>query len=175
MNVLQLVNELDKQVLSGDILGAFDRFFAEECVTFSGPEDKTTNKTEKRQMLQRFLDSMTGAKRIEHLGTKVDGDAVTFSEFVFDFHDAHGNNHHWHEVLRRVWRDGKVVEEQYYTNLPKENPMLEKKAKAAKPAAEKAAKPAAKKAAEKPAKPAAEKAAKPAAEKKPAAGVSKKK
>jgi hypothetical protein len=67
---------------------------------------------------------MVRTNRIERLKARVDGD-VSLSEFVFDFTDRAGKNHLWHEVIRRVWRDGKVVEEKYYLDLHHDNPLSE--------------------------------------------------
>jgi ketosteroid isomerase-like protein len=124
MSVKKLLEALDTQIVSGDILGAFDQFFAEDCVTMSNENDKTSSKAQKHQGLQWFFDGMVRTNRIERLKARVDGD-VSLSEFVFDFTDRAGKNHLWHEVIRRVWRDGKVVEEKYYLDLHNENPLSE--------------------------------------------------
>jgi ketosteroid isomerase-like protein len=124
MSVKKLLEALDTQIVSGDILGAFDQFFAEDCVTMSNENDKTSSKAQKHQGLQWFFDGMVRTNRIERLKARVDGD-VSLSEFVFDFTDRAGKNHLWHEVIRRVWRDGKVVEEKYYLDLHHDNPLSE--------------------------------------------------
>ncbi|MEZ4943737.1 MAG: hypothetical protein R3D58_22910, partial [Saprospiraceae bacterium] len=41
------------------------------------------------------------------------GDSVTESQFVFDFVNKQGQPLVYQEVIRRAWKDGKVVEEQY--------------------------------------------------------------
>ena len=141
MNLKQLVEAMDTQVLTGDIIGAFDQFAADNCVTLSGPNDMTNDKSQKLEVLGWFVQSMARTNRIERLATEIkEKDGLTLSEYIFEFTDHNGRNFNWHEVISRKWEDGKVVEEKYYTNLPVENPLTAKKAVAAKaPAATKAA------------------------------------
>jgi hypothetical protein len=42
------------------------------------------------------------------------GDNVSFSEFTFDFDMKDNSKILWHEVIRRIWKDGKVIEESYF-------------------------------------------------------------
>jgi len=50
---------------------------------------------------------------IHHHHSVSNGD-VSMSEYTFDFDMKDGSKILWHEVLRRVWSNGKVVEEQYF-------------------------------------------------------------
>lgn len=174
MTLNQLVDALDAQVVKGDIIAAFDQFAADNCVTFSTPEDKTTSKAQKLEALRGFFGNIGSVNRIERLASKV-GKSATESQFVFDFTDKFGNHLVYNEVIRRNWKGDKVVEEQYLmgTSLQSEKaaaaPKKAATAKKAEPAAAK--KPVAKKAAEPVAdqKPATKKSAEPVAAKTPAA------
>lgn len=152
MTLNQLVDALDAQVVKGDIIAAFDKFAADNCVTFSTPENKTSSKAQKMEALRWFFDNVAAVNRIERLAAKA-GKNTTDSQFVFDFTDKHGNRLIYNEVIRRNWKGDKVVEEQYLMDATLEN---EKPAAAVKPAVSKKATPAAGKKAE------------PAADKKPA-------
>ncbi|MCW5924063.1 MAG: hypothetical protein KIS77_17205 [Saprospiraceae bacterium] len=169
MTLNQLVDALDAQIVKGDIIAAFDQFAADNCVTFSTSADKTQNKAQKAEALRWFFDSLASVNRIERIASKV-GKNATDSQFVFDFTDKLGNHLVFNEVIRRTWKDGKVVEEQYLmgATIQDEKPAAQPAAKKAEPVADK--KPAAKKAAEPKAdkKPAAKTAAEPVAAKKPA-------
>ncbi len=131
MTVKQLVEALDAEVLKGNIAQAFERFAAEDCVTWSNPTQKTTSKAQKLEILGWFFQNIASINRIERPAVQVDGD-VTLSQFVFDFTNRQGENLVYEEVIRRVWKDGQVVEEQYLLNQTLET---EKK-----PAAKKATK-----------------------------------
>ena len=39
---------------------------------------------------------------------------VSFAEFTFNFDMKDDSNILWHEILRTVWQNGQVVEEQYF-------------------------------------------------------------
>jgi len=171
MTLNQLVDALDAQVVKGDIVAAFDQFAADNCVTLSIPEDKTTSKAQKLEALRWFFNNVASVNRIERLASKV-GKNTTDSQFVFDFTDKSGNQLVYNEVIRRTWKGDKMVEEQYFmgATLQNEKPAAAAKkpvaTKKAEPVADK--KPATKKSAEPVAaqKPAAKKSAEPAAEKK---------
>lgn len=112
MKLQQLVEALDAQILKGDIVGAFDAFAADNCVTLSNPHDKTQTKAEKLEILRWFFQNIATVNRIERLATQV-GDTTTDSQFVFDFTNRQGESLVFNEVIRRTWKNGKVVEEQY--------------------------------------------------------------
>ena len=44
------------------------------------------------------------------------GENVTMSEFTFDFDMKDGSKILWHEILRRIWKNGKIVQESYFLN-----------------------------------------------------------
>lgn len=130
MKLQQQLESLDARILAGDILGAFDEFFADTCITHSNPQDITYSKAQKAEALRWFFSNISSFNRIERLASQVDA-TETRSQFVFDFTNRQGQPMVFSEVIRRVWQDGKVVEEQYLLNesLPTQP------AKAAAPAA----------------------------------------
>lgn len=158
MKLQQLAEALDAQILKGDIVGAFETFAAENCVTKSNPQDITNTKSQKLEILGWFFSNIAATNRIERLAFQV-GDNTSESQFVFEFVTKQGQPLVYNEVIRRTWADGKVVEEQYLLNQTITAP---KKAAAIKPS-KKAAAPEVQPAAAKPAVAAAPKAAKPVA------------
>ena len=147
MKLQQLVDALDAQITKGDILGAFEAFAADDCVTLSNEADKTYSKAQKAEALRWFLSHVATTNRIERFAVQVLNDTTTDSQFVFDFIDHYGRPMVYNEVIRRTWNNGKVTEERY---------MMGQTIEVAKPAAAKKATATAKKSAE------------PAADKKPA-------
>ena len=113
MNLNQLVEAVDAQVLTGDIINAFDQFAAENCTTLSTPQDKTHTKAQKLEVLRWFFDNVASINRIERPAFVVKGDNQTESQFVFDFTNRQGNPMVFSEVIRRTWAKGKIVEELY--------------------------------------------------------------
>ena len=159
MTLQQLLDTVDAQVVKGDIITAFDAFAADNCVTLSTPADKTNSKAEKLDALRWFFNNIASVNRIERLAAKA-GKDNTDSQFVFDFTDKFGNHLVYNEVIRRTWKNGKIVEEQYLMNSIIEDA---KPAATKKTAATKKAEPVADR------KPATKKSAEPAAAQKPAA------
>ncbi|MBU6340485.1 MAG: DUF4332 domain-containing protein [Bacteroidetes bacterium] len=112
MELKQLLEAVDNQVLAGDIIGAFDQFAADHCITMSTPQDKTSSKAQKMDALRWFFENIESINRIERTATQIIGN-VTESEFVFDFTARQGNPMSYQEVIRRVWENGQIIEEHY--------------------------------------------------------------
>lgn len=112
MTIKQLVEAIDARILQGDIIGAFDNFAADNCVTLSGPDDITQSKAQKMEALRWFFNNVATVNQIEMKGYTV-GKTTTDSQFVFHFTHQSGNPMVYDEVIRRTWKDGKLVEELY--------------------------------------------------------------
>lgn len=113
MDLKKLVEAIDAQVLSGDIAGAFDAFAADNCITHSTPDDITHSKGQKSEALHWFFSNVDSVNKIERPAFTVVGKNETHSQFLFDFTNKQGQSLVYNEVIRRVWADGKLVEEQY--------------------------------------------------------------
>ncbi len=125
MKLQQLVAALDAQVVKGDIIGAFQKYAAEQCVTFSNELDKTYSKAQKVEALRWFFDNIATINRIELLAAKVDGN-VTESQFEFDFTNRQGQQLIFNEVIRRTWLDEQVIEERYLLGETIDRPVAQK-------------------------------------------------
>ncbi len=112
MTLQQLVTALDAQVVQGDIVGAFQKYAADHCVTLSNDHDKTHSKAQKLEVLRWFFNNIATINRVELLAAKV-GDNVTESQFAFDFTNCQGQQMVFNEVIRRTWQNDQVVEERY--------------------------------------------------------------
>ena len=63
--------------------------------------------------MQGFAGAIANVNDITLHHTSVNGN-VSFAEFTFDFDMKDGSNIHWHEILRTVWQNGQIIEEQYF-------------------------------------------------------------
>ena len=142
MKLQQLVTALDAQVAQGDIIGAFQKYAADHCVTLSNDHDKTHSKAQKLEALRWFFDNIAAINHVELLAGKV-GDQVTESQFVFDFTNRQGQPLRFSEVIRRTWQNDQVVEESYLLGAtleptaPQKTTAKETAPKAGKPKADK--------------------------------------
>lgn len=140
MKLQQLVDALDAQIVKGDILGAFETFAADDCVTRSNEADKTHSKAQKAEALRWFLGHVAQTNRIERFAVQLVNDNTTDSQFVFDFVDHYGRPMVYNEVIRRTWNNGKIAEELYLMGHTLEAATNAKKTtakKSAEPAADK--------------------------------------
>jgi predicted flap endonuclease-1-like 5' DNA nuclease len=169
MDVKKLTEAIDAQVLTGDLLGAFEQFAADHCITHSNPQDMTHSKSQKAEALRWFFANIERTNNITRHAVVLVNDQEAKSQFTFEFTNKQGVSLMYNEVIRRVWNNGQLVEEQYLMNETLAPVKTTKKAKADVTDAPAPAKATEKKAAEK--KTAATKAApaKKATEKKAAA------
>ncbi|MEQ9230969.1 MAG: hypothetical protein RIF46_09805 [Cyclobacteriaceae bacterium] len=110
IEILSAKNELVKK---GQIVEATEKFFAANARTIDFDGTITNDKAEMLQKMQGFAGAIANVNRITLHNTSLSGN-VSFSEFTFDFDMKDGSKILWHEILRTVWENGQIVEEQYF-------------------------------------------------------------
>ena len=112
----ELVTEKNEMVTKGQILEAIEKYFAPDARTVDFTGRKGNGKE----------DIIAGQKKTVELIEKVNeisvhrvgvGDDVTFAEFIFDLDLKDGTKIYWHEIIYSVWKNGKIVFEEYYKGL----------------------------------------------------------
>lgn len=154
MDIKKLTEAIDAQVLTGDLLGAFEQFAADNCITHSNPQDITHSKSQKAEALRWFFANIERTNNITRHAVVLVNDQEAKSQFTFEFTNKQGTSLMYNEVIRRVWNNGQLVEEQYLMNETLTPVKTTKKAKADVTDAPAPAKAAEKKTAEKKAAPA---------------------
>ena len=114
-NVAALDQELNQQILKGDILGAFEKFYAEDVEMQENAEPPSKGKAANREREKGFVDSIGEVHAIKLAGSAV-GDGVSYSEWVFDITYKGGARVVSHQASARRWKNGKVVSERFYYN-----------------------------------------------------------
>ena len=115
MNVMHLANEMDAMVCKGQIVEAIEKFFSDDSKTLDFDGTPTNNKAQTVAKLTGFVGSIQAVNGIT-LHHALAGEDVSTSEFTFDFDMKDGSKILWHEIIRREWKDGKVINEQYFKN-----------------------------------------------------------
>ena len=110
-----LVSEMDNMVLRGEIPQAVAKFFSESAHTKDVDGSETTTREEAINKLTGFVGSIAKVNEISLLNSST-GENVSMSEFRFHFDMKDGSEIKWHEVIRREWKDGLVVNETYFQN-----------------------------------------------------------
>jgi ketosteroid isomerase-like protein len=112
-STLELETQLNEMTRAGKILEALEAFYAEDAVFQEGNAPARTGRSAQREHLAAFFETLkkfNGAT----LHSQAVHDDVSLSEWTFDMVGPDGPLV-WNEVLRRVWRDGKVISERFYT------------------------------------------------------------
>ena len=115
METTEALARMDALVSKGQIVDAIEQFFDDKAVTRDFDGSTTRDKAEAVKKLSGFVGTIRKVNEIT-LHHSVANGSVTMSEYTFDFDMADGNKVHWHEIIRRVWQQGKVVNEQYFKN-----------------------------------------------------------
>ncbi len=108
-----LETELNALTSQGKILEALEQFYALESTFQEGNGPVKPGRQAHHDFLSGFfatLKAFNGAT----LHAQTIGDDVTMSEWTFDMVGPEGPIL-WNEILRRQWKDGKVVSERFYT------------------------------------------------------------
>jgi hypothetical protein len=112
-NPLESFQRKNEMVIAGQIIEAVEKFFGPfvKTIDFDGTiiEDKETRLEKSRA----FIASIEKVNDIT-LHYAAVGNDVSFAEFTFDFDMKDGSKTYWHEIIRSVWKDGLIVEEQYF-------------------------------------------------------------
>lgn len=106
---------MDNMVVHGQIQEAVEQFFAEKATTKDFDGTITANKSEMLAKMSGFLGGIQKVNGITLHHASAHND-VSMSEYTFDFDMKDGSHILWHEIIRRQWKEGKVINEQYFKN-----------------------------------------------------------
>ncbi len=113
--VAALEQELNAAVLAGQILEAFDRYYADDVVMQENAATPTAGKAANREREIKFLESIEQFHGAQCLGSATAGD-TSYSEWVLDVTFKGGVRVKLEQVAVRRWRHGQVVHERFYYN-----------------------------------------------------------
>lgn len=112
-DISTLLKEKNDMILQGLIVEASSQFFADNVITQDFDGTRTNNKSEMLNKMTGFANAIKKVNGITLHNTSA-LDNVSFAEFTFDFDMQDGSKILWHEIIRSVWQDGKVINEQYF-------------------------------------------------------------
>lgn len=100
-------------MIDGLLIEAAEKYFAPAVRTIDFDGTVTMGKHETMHKMKHFFQSIQKINEIVLYRTAT-FNGVTFAEFTFDFQMKDGKNIFWHEVVRSLWKDGQITEEQYF-------------------------------------------------------------
>ncbi|HEX5555416.1 MAG TPA: hypothetical protein VFX43_19405 [Chitinophagaceae bacterium] len=113
-NLQKLSNGKDEMVSKGQILDAAEKYFASTIKTIDFDGTVTEGKQAAMKKLTAFVGSIQKVNEISLLRSATDNNA-SFSEYIFSFEMEDGSKIYWHEIIRSLWENEQIIEEQYFT------------------------------------------------------------
>ncbi len=115
MNVQELDQALNQQVLGGDIMGAFEKYYAEDVVMQENSAEPFLGKAVNRERELQFVNSIAEFHGAAVLSSAVNGN-TSFSEWEMDVTFKGGARFKLAQVAVRTWQDSQIVRERFYYN-----------------------------------------------------------
>jgi hypothetical protein len=103
----------NEMVKNGQIVEAVEQYFASKATTVDFDGSVTKNKTELVDKMKGFTGAIAKVNGITQHHVALSGN-TSFTEYTFDFDMKDGSKVLWHEIIRAVWENGEIVEEQYF-------------------------------------------------------------
>ena len=113
--VQQTDKELNDMVLSGKILDAFEKFYADDVVMQENSEEPRRGKDVNRKAEQEFMSSVEQFHSASVVASAINGD-TSFSEWRMDLTFKGGHRAKMNQVAVRTWKNGKVAHEHFFYN-----------------------------------------------------------
>ena len=114
-SVQQADKELNDMVLSGQIMEAFEKFYADDVVMQENSEEPRRGKPANREAEQQFMSSVEQWHGARVVAAAVNGD-VSFSEWEMELTFKGGHRAKMNQVAVRHWKNGKIASERFFYN-----------------------------------------------------------
>ena len=109
------IDDLNRLVLEGKIMDAFERYYAENVVMQENEQEPTVGKAANRAREKQFLDSLVDFRGAEVKSVAVDEERdVTMVEWFYDYTHREWGQRTYQQVSVQRWEDGQIVHERFY-------------------------------------------------------------
>ena len=108
-----LDRKLNQAILAGEILDAFEKFYADDVVMHENDSQPFTGKSVNRKREEDFVNSVQEFHGAKLLGEAVNGD-TSYSEWEYDLTFKSGIRTKLQQVAARRWKNGQVSHERFY-------------------------------------------------------------
>ncbi len=115
MSTRENVQELVTLVTTGQILTAFEKFYAEDVEMSENSNPPTVGKTANRLREEQFVGYVKEVHKNIAAKVLVDGDFAAI-EWDLEFTGVDGNLVKYHQVALQEWKDGQIVRERFFYN-----------------------------------------------------------
>jgi ketosteroid isomerase-like protein len=113
-SIREKVDDLNARILEGDILGAFEEYYAEDVVMEEG-DDRREGKEANREYEEQFVNAIQEFRAAEVKAVAVnEEDGVAFVEWYMDFTLDGVGDVEQKQTAVQYWKDGQIVHEKFY-------------------------------------------------------------
>ncbi|MDW7690852.1 nuclear transport factor 2 family protein [Flammeovirgaceae bacterium SG7u.111] len=113
-SIKENVEQLNKMILGGDILGAFEKFYAEDVVMQDNDTPLRVGKKVCREYEEAFVNNLTEFRSGEVKNTLISEEAgVATVEWAFDYSHKEWGDMNYTQVAVQTWKDGQIVNEKF--------------------------------------------------------------
>lgn len=107
------VDDLNRLVLEGKIMEAFEKHYAENVVMQEGADEPIVGKDANREREEAFVNGLEELRAVELKAVAV-GPDVTMCEWHFDYTHSEWGDATYDQVAVQRWEDGEIVHERFY-------------------------------------------------------------
>ena len=115
MSVRENVLALNNMILQGQILEAFDKFYADDVVMQENNGEPRVGKAANRAYEEAFVTGLTGFHGADIKALAVDDeDGVAMVQWWMSFSHKDYGDIDRHQVCVQHWKNGQIVKEQFF-------------------------------------------------------------
>lgn len=115
MSLREHVNNLNNMILQGQILDAFDKYYAEDVQMAEVGQEPRVGKAACRQFEEAFVSSLTAFRGAEVKAVTTDEEnGVAMVEWFFDYTHKDWGDRTYDQVTVQHWKEGEIVKETFY-------------------------------------------------------------
>ena len=115
MSLKANVDALNSMILQGQILEAFDKYYADDVVMQENDGEERVGKAVCRGFEEAFVSGLTEFRGAAVKSVAVDEEnEVAMVEWFFDYSHKDWGDRTGHQVARQQWKDGQIVHERFY-------------------------------------------------------------
>lgn len=107
------IDDLNRLILQGEIMKAFETYYAENIVMQEGADDPIEGKEANREREQAFVGGLEELRAAELKSVAV-GEGVTMCEWHFDYTHSEWGDATYDQVAVQKWENGQIVHERFY-------------------------------------------------------------
>lgn len=117
MSIKSKVEDLNNMILQGQILEAFDKYYADDVVMQDNETDPRVGKPANREYEEQFVNALQEFHGAEIKNVAINEDEGTsMVEWFMDMSFKNGHREKRNQVAIQQWKDGQIVNEHFIYN-----------------------------------------------------------